>query len=559
MDRRAFFALNKKTTHSAATAASEFRQINTGLNPYTGAWTTPEVAHLLKRTMFGATKADIDFFRGMSMSQAVDTLLNVAPGPPAPPVKNYNNDEIPATDPDYAIPQGNTWVNTFTMEEDSNRNRVASWKAWWTGRMINQDRTITEKMVLFWHNHFATEANIYNNGVYGYRHYLLLRQHSIGNFKQLVRGVTIDLAMLRYLDGYLNTAGSADENYARELQELFTLGKENNPNYTEPDVLAAARVLTGWRIDKETGTVYFKPGEHDTGAKKFSSFYGGASIAGRSGASAGDAELDDLLTMIFSKSTEVSEFIVRKLYRWFCYYTIDANTETNVIKPLAQLFRNSNWEVKPVLATLLKSEHFFDALSQGCLIKSPLELLVGLCREFNVVFPPASDYVNAYDMWGFVAFQAGDMQQSPGDPPGVSGWPSYYQLPAFYEIWINSDTLPKRNRFSDQLIVMGYTRNGVVLRIDPVAFAKTLPNATDPNALINDALNILFRVPVSDTSKARIKKQILLTNQDQDYYWSNAWNAHLGNPGDMVAYQVVFTRLQTLFKYFMNLAEYQLA
>lgn len=558
MDRREFFTLKRKTTPSSPAPFGGLRQITTGLTPYTGPWTTSEVAHLLKRTMFGAKKADIDFFRGMSMSQAVDTLLNVPATLPAPPVKNYDNSDIPAADPDYAIPQGATWVNTQSEDGDVNRIRISSWKTWWTGVLINQDRSIAEKMVLFWHNHFATESNIYSNGVFAYKHYTLLRQNVLGNFKTLVRGVTIDLAMLTYLNGYLNTDTAPDENYARELQELFTLGKENNPNYTEPDVLAAARVLTGWRINANFD-VYFDVTRHDKTTKTFSSFFGGASIAGRSDATAGDAELDDLLTMIFNKRIEVSEFIVRKLYRWFCYYTIDANTEVNVIKPLAQLFRDNNWEVKPVLTTLLKSEHFYDALSQGCLIKSPLELMIGLCREFNLVFPPASDFVNAYNMWEYVRFEAAEMQQNLGDPPSVSGWPSYYQLPAFYEIWINSDTLPKRNVFSDILILNGYTRNGQVLRIDPVAFAKTLSNPADPNVLIDDSLAILYRVPISDASKQTIKKQILLTNQDQDYYWSNAWNAHIGNPGDMVAYQIVYTRLQTLYKYLMNLAEYQLA
>jgi uncharacterized protein (DUF1800 family) len=457
-----------------------------------------------------------------------------------------------------SIAAGATWVNTPTTGEEANKKRVGSWKSWWMGLMINQDRSITEKLVLFWHHHFATEANMYNNGIAAYRHYQLLHQLALGNFKQLVRGVTLDPAMLRYLNGYLNIKDAPDENYARELQELFTLGKENNPNYTEPDVITAARVLTGWTIDPATETVKFDPAKHDTDSKTFSSFYG-TTIAGRSDATAGDAELDDLLTMIFNKKVEVSEFIVRKLYRWFCYYIVDASTETNVIKPLAQLFRDGNWEIKPVLATLFKSEHFFDLLNQGCLIKSPIDLVAGLCREYNVQFPAAGDYINAYNMWGYVQAQAANMQQNIGDPPSVSGWPAYYQLPQFHEMWINSDTLPKRNIFSDQLITLGYMRDNLTLKIDPVAFAKTLPNPADPNALINDSLDLLYRVPLSATSKETIKKQILLSNQDQDYYWSNAWHAHINNPGDATTFQIVNMRLQSLYKYFMNLAEYQLS
>lgn len=558
MDRREFFRLNRKADALTEKPVDGVRFITSGLTPYAGVWTGAEVAHLLKRTMFGSRKVDIDYFKGMSVSQAVDTLLTTSPLPATYPVKNYTNEDIAGGDPELSVAAGATWVNTPSADQEANKKRLQSWKNWWTGLMLNQDRTITEKLTLFWHHHFSTESNMYSNGIAGYRHYLLLHQTCLGNFKQLVKAVTIDLAMLRYLNGYLNIKDAPDENYGRELQELFTLGKENNPNYTEADVITAARVLTGWTIDPATETVKFDPAKHDTNSKTFSSFYN-TTIVGRSDATAGDAELDDLLTMIFNKKVEVSEFIVRKLYRWFCYYTIDANTEVNVIKPLAQQFRDGNWEIRPILSTLFKSEHFFDALNQGCLIKSPIDLLVGLCREYGVQFPAAADYTNAYNMWEYIQSQAGIMQQNIGDPPSVSGWPAYYQLPQFHEMWINSYTLPLRNLFSDQLVTMGYMRNGVTLKIDPVAFAKTLPNPADPNVLINDSIAILYRVPLSDASKAVIKKQILLTNQVQDYYWTTAWNAHINNPGDTTAYEVVHMRLQALYKYFMNLAEYQLS
>jgi uncharacterized protein (DUF1800 family) len=553
MDRREFFTLKRRASAPSSKPYAGLRQIYSGLNRYSGAWTTKEVAHLLKRTMFGAKKADIDYFKAMSPSAAVDALLNVSTTLPAPPVKNYDGSD--------GVAAGATWVNTVSTDGDVNFERITSLKNWWIGNMINQDRTIREKMTLFWHNHFATETATYERGTYGYRYATLLQQSAVGNFKKLVRDMTLNVAMLRYLNGYLNTNTAPDENYSRELQELFTLGKENNPNYTEDDVKAAARVLTGWRIrdkDGEDESVYFLPGAHDRNSKTFSSFFGGTTIAGRSDATAGDAELDDLINMIFNKSVEVSEFIVKKLYTWFCYYTIDADTVTNVIKPLAQIFRDSGWEIKPVLEALLKSEHFFDPLNQGCLIKSPLEMIVMMMREFEVVFPDSSDYVNQYNMWDFLRSEAETMQQNIADPPSVSGWPAYYQVPQFYEIWINSDTMPKRELFIDRLITSGYMRNGVKLQIDPVAFTKLLPNPADPNALVNDALDILYRVPsVSETLKATIKKQTLLNNQEQDYYWSNAWNA--GTAGDATNYQIISMHLQKLYKYLMNLAEYQLA
>lgn len=559
MDRRDFLLLKRQQESQEPESRESVRNISSGLAPYTGTWTQKEVAHLLKRTMFGSRLSDINFFKAMTPSQAVDYLLTLPATPPAPPVKNYDNTNIPTTDPDYAIAQGSTWVNTYSNDGTVNSKRMSSFKAWWLGLMLNQDRNILEKLTLFWHNHFATESVDYGRGVYGYRYSALLRSRALGNFKQLVRDVTLDIAMLRYLNGYLNTATAPDENYARELQELFTLGKNNTPNYSEDDVKVAARVLTGWSVNFSNDTMGFTLSRHDKNNKRFSSFYGDTIITGRNDAAAGDTELDEMLTMIFNKKVEVSEFIVRKLYLWFCYYTIDASTETNVIKPLAQQFRDGNWEIKPVLATLLKSEHFFDPLNQGCLIKSPLELLIGNCREFNVVFPVSTDHVNAYNMWTYLRNRAATMQQHLADPPSVSGWPAYYQAPQFYEIWINADTLPKRNQFTDVMIGNGYTQNGKKIVIDAVAFTKTLPNPGDPNQLINDALDIMYRVPLSDTSKQTIKQQILLSNQSQDFYWSNAWNAHIANPNDTAAYNIVNTRLKDLYKYFMNLAEYQLA
>jgi len=559
MDRRDFLTGKKRLRALSPTPVAGIRQIYSGLNVYTGPWTSAEIVHLLKRTMFGASTADVNYFKALSMSQSVDELLNVSATPPVPPLKTYDNTGIPAGDPDYAIAQGSTWVNTWSGDGTVNSRRTASWKSWWTGLMIRQPRTIQEKMVLFWHNHFATESNEYSRGTFGYRHNALLRQMSTGNFKSLVRSVTIDLAMLRYLNGYLNTNTAPDENYARELQELFTLGKENNPNYTEDDVKAAARVLTGWRINNTNDSVFFDITKHDKTGKTFSSFFGGRVVAGRTDATAGDVELDELIDMIFNKNIEVSEYIVKRLYLWFCYYTIDANTIATVIKPLAQLLLASNWEIKPVLEALLKSEHFYDVLNQGCLIKSPIDLTISTVREFDIVFPAETDYVNAYYMYEYVRSQASVMQQNIGDPPSVSGWPPYYQVPQFYEIWINSDTLPKRNRFTDQLIGNGYSRNGNKIQIDPVAFAKSLSNPADPNVLINDSLSILYRVPISENSKAIIKKQILLSNQDQDYYWSNAWNSYLASPTNMTSYQTVYTRLRDLYKYLMNLAEYQLS
>jgi uncharacterized protein (DUF1800 family) len=555
MDRRDFLTASPKKTKQASETDLEIFRTFSGLTPYNGPWTANEATHLLKRTMFGSTADDINFFLGMSMSQAVDQLLTISPTHPAPPVKNYNNNNIPTTDQDYNIPMGQTWVNTNTSDADGQRR--SSYKAWWMGLMLNQERNIREKMTLFWHNHFSTESNEVGRAIWAYNNNVLCRQNALGNFKQLIRAMTLDAAMLRYLNGYLNINTAPDENYGRELQELFTLGKENNPNYNEDDVKNAARVLTGWKINGTTNTYSFNASQHDTGNKQFSSFYNNTVITGRTGATAGDLELTDLINMIFAKSTELSRFLVKKIYRYFVYYKVDQATENNVINPLAQILVTNNWEIKPVLNALFKSEHFYDVLNQGCFIKTPVDLVVGACREFGVVFPPASDYVNAYNMWGYLHNYAALLQQNIGDPPDVAGWKAYYQEPQFHEIWINADTYPRRNLFTDTMITTGYTRSGQKIIIDPVAFAKKLSNPSDPNALINDALKILYRLDLTATTRATLKKQILLSNQDQDYYWSNAWAAYISNPV-AANYQVVYVRLRDLFKYFMNLAEYHL-
>jgi uncharacterized protein (DUF1800 family) len=558
MDRRAFLTAKRKALQRQPDTVQHIARTMSGLAPYSGPWDTEAVVHLLKRTMFGAAPQDISYFKGLSMSQAVDELLNPSAALPLPPLKDYDTNT--ADKPDDTIASGTTWVNDYSNDTIIRGRRIDSLKKWSVGVMINQDRSIREKMGLFWHNHFATETTVVGEPNALYKHYTLFRSSALGNFKALVRAITIDPAMLLYLNGNLNTNTAPDENYARELQELFTLGKANNPNYTEDDVKAAAKILTGWRIDLPSTSSNFNASKHETSGKQFSSFFGNTVIAGRSGTTAGDAELDDLLNMIFSKKAEVSQFIVKKIYRWFCYYTIDAAAQANVIAPLAQILQDNNWEIKPVLDALFKSEHFFDALNRGCLIKSPLDITISLCREFAVVFPDTiTEYKEAYNMWDFIRWQTLLSNQEYGDPPSVSGWPSYYQAPQFYELWINSDTLPKRNLFTDTLVYNGYTRGGKTIKIDPIAFAKQLSNPGDPNALIADSLAILYRVPVPDTSKTTIKTNILLSGQSSDYYWTNAWNAYLANPTDTMAYQTVYIRLRDLYRYFMNLAEYQLA
>jgi len=530
---------------------------SSGINLYTGGFTITELTHLLERTLFGVSQSDIAYFSGKTVTQVVDELLNPTAPLPDPPVKEYTVSAT-ATTPDNNIAVGTTWVNDPNTDGTVASLRRASFKKWWMGLLINQDKSVREKMTLFWHNHFATETNDVSNAQYVYKHHSLLRANALGNFKTLTKQVTLDPAMLVYLNGQLNTAAAPDENYARELQELFCCGKGAGSLYTEADVRAAARVLTGWRNNATTMSSYFDSTRHDVNSKTFSSFYNNTVITGRTGATSGNLELDDLLNMIF-QTQEVAKYICRRLYRWFVYYDIDASVETNVITPLANIFRTNNYEIKPVLSALLKSEHFFDIQSRGCQIKSPVDLVVGLCREFNVQFQPASDYITNYGFYNYLVNWVSNMQQNIGDPPDVSGWKAYYQEPQFYQIWVNSDTLPKRNQFTDTLIVSGYTFNGKKIQIDGAEYAKTLSNPSNPNQLIDDLVAALFRLDLSASSKAQLKRDILLSGQTNDIYWTDAWNLFISTPTNTANATTVRNKLRDLIKYLMNLAEYQLA
>jgi uncharacterized protein (DUF1800 family) len=554
MDRRDFLTAKRKKTPAASQQAS--RNITSGINPYSGPWTENEIVHLLKRTMFGAKKADVDYFRSRTMSQSVDELLNPIAPQPAPPIKEYVTSTQPGT-PDANIAQGTTWVNDINNDGTVQSQRRGSYKKWWTGAMINQDRSIREKIVMFWVDHFGNETADIGNGNWAYTQQNLIRQYAMSNFKQMVDAITKDVMMLRYLNGYLNIASAPDENYARELMELFTLGKGPGSQYTENDVREAAKVLTGWQINGTTYTSVFNPARHSTVNKTFSSFFNNTVITGRTGATAGQLELTDLLNMIFA-TQEAAKFIVRKFYRFFVYYTIDSATENNVITPLADIFRSNNYDIKPVLSALFKSEHFFDVLNQNCYIKNPADHVIGSLREMNTVFPALSDWDTNYGMWNFFYSTMVNTGLNLHDPPNVAGMPAYYQEPLYHEIWINSDSLPKRNQFTDAMSNNGFTRNGIRVNFNFVNYVQQFSNPGNPNDLIDDALKFIFRNQLSYESKKTIKTQILLSNQQWDYYWTNAWAAYMSSP-TTANFNIVNNRLKSLFQYFFNLAEYQLS
>jgi uncharacterized protein (DUF1800 family) len=525
-----------------------------GLEPYTGTWGFDQASHLLRRTMFGIKKSDVQSMLSFSMNQVVAQLLADIPLP-LPPV-NTNTLDID-------VPIGQTWVNSPKTDSNGynpNSSRIQSMKSWWIGLMLNQGISLREKMTLFWHNHFVSETNIVSDARFSYKQNNLFRQYAFGNFKNLTKAVTIDGAMLRYLNGNTNTRTNPNENYARELQELFTIGKGpeiapgNYTNYTEADVQAAAKILTGWRDDGTAITSYFTSSLHDTSNKQFSADYGNTIIAGQIG-TAGANEIDDFLTMIFAQQ-ETAKFICRKLYRYFVYYVIDTTTEANVIVPLANILRSNNYEIKPVLDTLFKSAHFYDPVNIGCIIKNPIEDCVGLCRQFSIPFPDSTNVATQYANWNYIRTQAANMQMDIGDPPNVAGWPAYYQIPQYYELWINSDTLPRRNQLSDTLINSGHTTSGFKLIIDPIAFVNQVSNPADPNIIIAEFVQILFPIAITANQTAFLKETLIPGLPD--YEWAIEWNSYLLDPTNQTKLTAVKTKLQALIGFMMDMAEYQL-
>jgi uncharacterized protein (DUF1800 family) len=372
-----------------------------------------------------------------------------------------------------------------------------------------------------------------------------------------VKEMSKEPQMLFYLNGHYNVKNSPDENYARELQELFTIGKGNNL-WNEDDVKEAAKVLTGFRADMTSMTGTFNPALHETGNKVFSAFYNGTVITGLAGA-AGATELDTLIDMIFSKDQYVAKFICRKIYRFFVYYNIDATVENTIIDGLAQTFIANNWNIVPVLSQLLKSDHFYDMLTDYCFIRTPMDYFLGMSRSLALPIPATLSLEDEYRAYYSLAGLCSQCGMDPGDPPNVAGWPAFYQTPQFHQMWINSDTLPKRMKTTDQLFTSGgiYVSPGFQLKCDVLAFVQTLSDPSDPVAIIDDCVKYLLTIGLTTTSKDYYRA-LLLDGTMLNSSWTNAWNNYIANPSNATLAGIVRTRLQDMLTKLLRLAEHHL-
>lgn len=528
------------------------KALASGLEPYSGPWTRTEASHLLRRTLVGYRPAHLDRAVGLGMREAVDALMDVPSDPPDPPVA------VSSRETSVAI--GRTWVG---QPYDSNAayDRSRGLQAWWMGLFLEHGFSVREKLTLFWHNQFSLEWRDVGDPHHNHRHLGLLRSHCLGNFRTLAKRVTLDPAMLRYLNGNTNTKSNPNENYGRELQELFTIGKGpeiapgNYTTYTEDDVKAAARVLTGWRDVRDAESAEFRPTQHDTADKRFSSAYGSKVIRGKAGAD-GALEVDELVAMIFEQS-ETARHLCRRLYRFFVYYVLDEATERQVIEPLASLLVASDWEVRPVVETLLKSAHFHDAANRGCFIKTPLDLVAGSLLALGSPLPTSTDPVVRYQVLTNLLDQASNMQMELLSPPNVAGWPAFHQEPVFYQSWINSDTLPRRIQFTDRCVgTKGYQVGGTYLVPPLVDLANSCSDPSDIAVLVAELSWRFVALPLTPTQLAWLQSVVL--NGAPGYEWNRNWVAFAEDPSSASKRSVVEARLRTLCKTLMGMAEYQL-
>ncbi len=445
------------------------------------AWDEASARHILSRTLFGYNLNDIEFALSMTLDEFVDNqLLADKPEPMAP----------------------GFWVNDTST--DNRTERIRELINWWYYVMLNQGYSLRERMVLFWHNHFVSDVTKVNLPQRMYWQNKLFRDYAMGNLIDFTKAVTVDPAMLIYLDGINNRKGAPNENYARELMELFTLGIGN---YSETDIQEAARALTGWRVNGLEA--YFTESRFDDGQKTF---------LGQTG----NFNHNDVVDIIFTQ-TAAAQYFCRELYTEFVHVVPDEAS----VSTMAQILRESNYELKPVLSALFKSVLFHSDEIRAAKIKNPVEFILSTMRQFNITNP---DYV-------YMRTVATQIRQELFSPPNVSGWDGD-------KTWINTTTLPARNVYTDTIVNGNKPGGGdLTFQIDLVEYARTFPEPENAVQLIDDITKIFIQFPLSENRRAYLLNTLL--DGAEVYDWSTS---------DPKAED----RLKLFFKALMRLSEYQL-
>ncbi len=374
-------------------------------------WSRNWAAHLYRRAAFCPSHDEVQSALDNGLEPTVERLLRGQPNLP---------------DLDAQI------QDTLNgMASNSRSALLSEYQAVWLYRMVNTPYPLRERMTLFWHNHFATSIAKVRLGPLMQRQNGLLRKHALGSFRTLLLEISRDPAMLIWLDSNSNVKSKPNENFARELLELFGLGVGH---YTERDIQEAARAFTGWHTDK--GEFYFNPAQHDDGPK---------TVFGHTGAWDGG----DIVRLVLDRP-QAARFIVRKLYRHF----ISENLEPPdaLLEPLAEQFRRADYDIGAVVGMILRSQHFFSASAYRQRIKSPVEYVIGIIRSLGGSPAPSA-----------LADTLEGMGQSLFAPPSVKGWDGG-------KAWLNSATMLARYNMAWTLV--GGDNPNFKRKLDPAAFAR---------------------------------------------------------------------------------------
>jgi uncharacterized protein (DUF1800 family) len=390
--------------------------------------TFDEAAHLLRRMGFGGSPEEIEALVARGREGAVDHLIN------------YNQVDNAALD---ALIQRSF---DFSNPDDFPKFNRSELQRWWFTRMVHTRRPFEEKMTLFWHNHFATAASKVDDR-FMYIQNQKLRAHALDRFDSLLLTVAQDPAMLVWLDGILNVKGSPNENWARELQELFTMGiydvVNGEANYTEDDVKEVARAFTGWKFFINRADLarnpfnyqfFVNPPEHDNSAK---TIYG--QTANFSG--------EDCITIVSARRA-TARFLAKKLFEFFGYPLTSSAADKALIERFADVYMATNHSIKEVVRAIFVSDEFFSERARFALVKMPVELVVGTIRMSGAKYNPGDN--NSRTASNFPAQLAAFLGQDVLNPPDVSGWDLNLG-------WINTSWLLNRFTFADFLAI---TRQG---------------------------------------------------------------------------------------------------
>lgn len=563
------------------------------LLPLSGALGRARAAHLLRRSTFGPTLAQIEQFSSLSAQDALDMLLDDSAADPAPPLDT-------ATAATWVDPLTNPHAIEGTNSEQD--TLFEYFQAWHMDVMRKAAPTLKERITWFFHTHLPARWTEIRQSEAIYYQNCLYRYYALGSFKELFKKICIDNAMLVYLDGYTNRFRSPNENFAREMFELYSIGKGpqikegDYTNYTEDDVQEATRVLTGRTIDETYGTIDPDTGlptskmitslvggapgtevatEHDPGEKTFTEKFAGQSIQpseiveGYPTVEAAEGELDEMIEMIFAQQ-ETGRFIARKLYRFFVYHFISEEVEADIIEPLSTELMNNDYSIAETLRVLLSSDHFYDnddAVTAndniGALIKSPVDLFTGLFRAFDVQFPDRdTETVTFYTDMAFVVSKLVEQGLNFYEPFEVAGYPAYHQVPGFNRNWITTYALAHRYQAGFHLMEEPGGDNEKSFYLDILQWVEQPGNITDAGdaSEVMDVLaGLLFSVELDTDRYDYFLYTVFLDSPDEDPayargLWRQEWNAYQGGGSA----DTVRTRLEILLSAMIQTPEFQL-